>query len=91
MSSLVSDDRTALLHDLQSLAGDIAAETSDRLLTASQVALLFEVSERTIRIWANKKRIPAIHTPSGRWKFSAREMMSVYKASMQSLQEYRLT
>ncbi len=87
MSPSISDNRTALLHDLQSLTGNTAAETSDRLLATSQVALLFGVSERTIRIWANKKHVPAIRTPSGRWKFSAREIMAVYRAGIQPLQE----
>ena len=76
-----SDIRGDLLNDLNSLT-----ENSGRLLTSTQVALLFGVCDRTIRVWAEKKRIPAIHNPSGHWKFSASEIMKTYQASIQEVQ-----
>lgn len=87
MSLSGSDERAALLRELQSLSDNPTAKALDQLLVASQVALLFGVCERTVRIWANKRQIPAIYTPSGRWKFSAREIMYVYKAGLQPLRE----
>lgn len=72
----VPNTREELLRELQSLA-----ETSAKLLTTAQVALLFGVCERTIRVWAKKKWIPAIHNPSGHWKFSATEIMHTYQTS----------
>lgn len=74
----VPDTREELLNELQSLT-----ETSAKLITTTEVALLFGVCERTIRVWAKKKWIPAIHNPSGHWKFSAIEIMHTYQTSIQ--------
>ena len=81
MAPSVSDTRRELLSELNSLT-----ENSGRLLTSTQVALLFGVCDRTIRIWAKEKRIPAIHNPSGHWRFSASEIMKTYKAGIQEVQ-----
>jgi hypothetical protein len=81
MAPAVSDTRGELLSELTSLT-----ENSGRLLTSMQVALLFGVCDRTIRVWAEKKRIPAIHNPSGHWRFSASEIMKTYKAGIQEVQ-----
>ena len=81
MVSSVSDARATLLSELQTLT-----ESSARLLTTVQVALLFGVCERTIRFWAKKKWIPAIRNPSGHWKFLAVEVMYTYKAGIQQVQ-----
>lgn len=78
MNSSVPDTRSTLLSELQSLT-----ESSARLLTTAQVALLFGVCERTIRFWAKKRWIPAIRNPSGHWKFSAIEVMQTYKEGLQ--------
>lgn len=77
----VPDARAALLSELESLT-----ETSARLLTTAQVALLFGVCDRTIRVWAKRKWIPAIRHPGGHWKFSALEVMNTYKAGIQQAQ-----
>jgi hypothetical protein len=77
MNPLVSDKRAALLHELRSLAKESIADFPEYFLNATQVALLFGVSERTIRIWANKNWIPAFRTPSGHWKFPALEITHV--------------
>src|SRR5438128_12413580 len=71
MAPLVPDKRAALLSEIQSLVEEATPEASARLFNAAQVALLFGVSERTVRVWANKNWIPAIRTPSGHWKFPA--------------------
>ena len=81
MAPSVSNARGELLSELNSLT-----ENSGRLLTSTQVALLFGVCDRTIRVWAEKKRIPAIHNPSGHWRFSASEIMKTYKAGIQEVQ-----
>jgi excisionase family DNA binding protein len=81
MTSSVHDARTTLLSELQSLT-----ESSARLLSTTQVALLFGVCDRTIRVWAKKKRIPAIRIPSGHWKFSAIDVLHSYKAGVQEVQ-----
>jgi len=81
MSSSVPDTRSILLSELESLT-----ESSARLLTTAQVALLFGVCERTIRFWAKKRWIPANRNPSGHWKFSAIEVMYRYKVGVQQVQ-----
>jgi excisionase family DNA binding protein len=74
MNPSIPDPRTELLSELQSLT-----ENSGKLLTTAQVALLFGVGDRTIRVWAGKNWIPAIRNPSGHWKFSATEVFRTYK------------
>jgi Helix-turn-helix domain len=81
MAPSVSDTRGELLSELNSLT-----ENSGRLLTSAQVALLLGVCDRTVRIWAKKKQIPAIHNPSGHWRFAALEIMQTYKTGIQEVQ-----
>jgi Helix-turn-helix domain len=83
MTPSIPDERTVLLQEIRSLAEKDKTTVSARLLTTAQVALLFGVSERTIRIWANKNWIPAIHTPSGHWKFPALEIAHVFNLGLQ--------
>lgn len=83
MIRLSSDKRAALLREIQSLAEGVTIDASARLFNAGQVALLFGVSERTVRVWANKNWIPAIRTPSGHWKFPAVEIAHIYETGVQ--------
>ena len=77
----IPDAREELLSELQSLT-----ETSAKLLTTTQVALLFGVRDRTVRIWAEKNWIPAIQNPGGHWKFSAPEVFKTYKEGLHQAQ-----
>ena len=81
MAPSIPDARAELLSELQSLT-----ETSAMLLTTTQVALLFGVRDRTIRIWAEKNWIPAIQNPGGHWKFSASEIFKTYKEGLHQVQ-----
>jgi excisionase family DNA binding protein len=83
MTSSDSDKRAALLREIQPLIEEVTTSPSARLFSATQVAMLFGVSERTVRIWANKNWIPAIRTPGGHWKFPARQIAQVYKKGLQ--------
>ncbi len=82
MSSSKSDTREALLQELRSLRESAKKQASDRFLTTTEVALLFEVSERTVRVWAKRNRISRMYTPGGRWKFPALETLLVYEKSL---------
>lgn len=42
-----------------------------RLLRTREVALLFEVSERTVTEWAARGRIPSVRTPGGHRRYPA--------------------
>lgn len=81
MAPSIPDAREELLIELQSLT-----ETSAMLLTTTQVALLFGVRDRTIRIWAEKNWILAIQNPGGHWKFSASEIFKTYKEGLHQVQ-----
>lgn len=83
MAPPIPDKRTVMLQEIRTLAKESVTGASSRLLTAAQVALLFGVSERTIRIWANRDWIPAIRTPSGHWKFPALEVAHAYEMGLQ--------
>jgi excisionase family DNA binding protein len=45
------------------------AESSDRLLTPAEVAVLFRVDRKTVTRWANTGLIQSIRTPGGHWRF----------------------
>ncbi len=83
MTPSIPDKRAALLREIRSLAEGVTTNASAKLFNAGQVALLFGVSERTIRVWANRNWIPAIRTPSGRWKFPALEIAHIYETGVQ--------
>jgi excisionase family DNA binding protein len=53
----------------------LQAEVSeDDLLTSAEVANLFGVERRTVVLWANRGRIPALRTPGGQHRFRADEI-----------------
>ena len=55
---------------LASLFGsNIPAELSGQLLRTSDVAALFQVSERTVSEWARRGRIPSVRTPGGHRRY----------------------
>ena len=44
---------------------------AERLLRTSDVAALFQVSERTVSEWGRRGRIPSVRTPSGHRRYPA--------------------
>ena len=50
---------------------DVPAVLEGQLLRTSDVALLFEVSERTVSEWAKKGQIPSVRTPGGHRRYPA--------------------
>lgn len=55
---------------LTSLFGpDIPSELTGQLLRTSDVAALFQVSERTVSEWARRGRIPSVRTPGGHRRY----------------------
>jgi excisionase family DNA binding protein len=63
-------DRAQLFADL---FGDdpSAAALSGRLLRTSEVAALFQVSERAVTDWARKGRLTSVRTPGGHRRYPA--------------------
>ena len=63
--------REALLTDLFGAGEAVPREMNERLLRTCDVALLFQVSERTVSEWARKGRIPSVRTPGGHRRYPA--------------------
>jgi excisionase family DNA binding protein len=57
---------------LKSLFGpQVPPELAGAMLRTSDVAALFQVSERTISEWARRGRIPSVRTPGGHRRYPA--------------------
>jgi excisionase family DNA binding protein len=71
MSSMGSqdNDRQALLKSL--FGPEVPRGLEGQLLRTSDVAALFQVSERTVSEWARRRRIPSVRTPGGHRRYPA--------------------
>ncbi len=72
--SLLTDDsqdqqRKKLLGLL--FGSDVPAALEGQLLRTSDVAVLFQVSERTVSEWAKRGQIPSVRTPGGHRRYPA--------------------
>ncbi len=61
--------RRALLTDL--FGAEVPSGIEGQLLRTSDVAALFQVSERTVSEWARRGRIPSVRTPGGHRRYPA--------------------
>lgn len=61
--------RQALLNML--FGESVPAVLEGSMLRTADVALLFEVSERTVSEWAKKGQIPSVRTPGGHRRYPA--------------------
>jgi excisionase family DNA binding protein len=59
------------------LSGALLAELGEPLLRTSEVAELFQVSQRTVTAWARSGRIESIRMPGGHWRFPRRSVRAV--------------
>lgn len=72
--------REALLQELG--VDDAIAETmKGRLLRTSEVAVLFQVSERAVTDWARRGRLPSVRTPGGHRRYPAEQVRDLLRAS----------
>lgn len=69
MSEDVQDARQALLNML--FGESVPSVLEGTMLRTADVALLFEVSERTVSEWAKKGQIPSVRTPGGHRRYPA--------------------
>lgn len=72
-------DRAALIAEVF----DENEATQPRFLRTSDVATLFQVSERTVAEWARRGRIPAVRTPGGHRRYPAKEIRSLLNQMQQ--------
>jgi excisionase family DNA binding protein len=66
------DQRGRLLADLYGV--EVPTTIKGELLRTSDVARLFQVSERTVSDWARRGRIPSVRTPGGHRRYPAEEI-----------------
>lgn len=61
------------------LIAEVLGDSADskRFLRTSDVALLFQVSERTVAEWARRGRIPAVRTPGGHRRYPTAEIRAL--------------
>jgi excisionase family DNA binding protein len=55
----------------------MSLDTSERLLTPGEVALMFRVDPKTVTRWASAGRIGSIRTPGGHRRFREAEVRSL--------------
>jgi excisionase family DNA binding protein len=71
--------RESLLEDL--FGGRVPVGVGERLLRTSDVALLFQVSERTVSEWARRGRVPSVRTPGGHRRYPADQIRRLFTES----------
>ena len=64
---------------------DVPAGVDDLLLRTSDVALLFEVSERTVSEWARTGRIASIRTPGGHRRYPAAQVRALLQSTSEGM------
>jgi excisionase family DNA binding protein len=73
------DQRRRLLTDLY--GQQVPPAIKGDLLRTSDVARLFQVSERTVSDWARRGRIPSVRTPGGHRRYPAEEIYRLMAAA----------
>ena len=68
-------DRTTLRKDLTS-DSPVAVK---RLLRTRYIALLFQLSERTVAEWARRGRIPSVRTPGGHRRYPSEQIVKLLR------------
>ena len=56
---------------------EVPASLDGQLLRTSDVATLFQVSERTVSEWAKRGQIPCVRTPGGHRRYPADEIRAL--------------
>lgn len=82
MTALPEESNEARQRLLSMLFGDAVPEVLEgTMLRTADVALLFEVSERTVSEWAKKGQIPSVRTPGGHRRYPAEGIRAVLEES----------
>lgn len=73
---MAHDEQDSQRHHLLSIlfGADVPATLDGQLLRTSDVASLFQVSERTVSEWAKRGQIPSVRTPGGHRRYPADEI-----------------
>ena len=76
MDRRTENERAALLETL--FGEQLPSGAGERLLRTSDVALLFQVSERTVSEWARRGRGPSVRTPGGHRRYPAEQIRRLF-------------
>lgn len=70
---MADDAQEAHRHQLLSVlfGSDVPDALEGQLLRTSDVAALFQVSERTVSEWAKRGQVPSVRTPGGHRRYPA--------------------
>lgn len=68
---------------------DVPSVLEGQMLRTSDVATLFEVSERTVSEWAKTGRIPSVRTPGGHRRYPAEGIRVLIEAGRRASGESR--
>jgi excisionase family DNA binding protein len=70
---MTDEAQEAHRHQLLSLlfGSDVPDALEGQLLRTSDVAMLFQVSERTVSEWAKRGQVPSVRTPGGHRRYPA--------------------
>jgi excisionase family DNA binding protein len=66
---------------------DVPRALDGQLLRTADVALLFQVSERTVSEWAKRGQIPSVRTPGGHRRYPAEGIRWLLQESRQGPEE----
>lgn len=77
------DQRHRLLGVL--FGSDVPSSLDGQLLRTSDVAALFQVSERTVSEWAKRGQIPCVRTPGGHRRYPADEIRALLERDGRSV------
>ena len=79
MTQVTSDAHTDERHRLLGVlfGTEVPASLDGQLLRTSDVASLFQVSERTVSEWAKRGQIPCVRTPGGHRRYPADEIRAL--------------
>jgi excisionase family DNA binding protein len=80
MDASRTPQRTQLVTELFGADSPPEARTG-RLLRTSEVALLFQVSERAVTDWARRGRIPSVRTPGGHRRYPADQVRELLQST----------
>ena len=85
MTEYSQDARQSLLNVL--FGNSVPSVLEGTMLRTADVALLFEVSERTVSEWARKGQIPSVRTPGGHRRYPAEEIRCILDANRRQSQD----
>ena len=79
MTQVTSDAQQEQRHRLLGVlfGSDVPSALDGQLLRTSDVAALFQVSERTVSEWAKRGQIPCVRTPGGHRRYPADEIKAL--------------